>query len=120
MTVTLLNLFLLLGAVQVMAAQLPAGRAVTLDEFDSIIRMIARFLVVISVVFAVIAFVISGIYRMYAADDTKKLEKAKGMFKSAIWGTLIVLGVGVIINTLAGLVTREFFCQLSIFGICIW
>ena len=61
----------------------------------------------------------SGITYMYAGADATKVTAAQGRFKSAVIGAAIVLGVGVIIQTIAGIVTRDFFCQFQLLGVCI-
>ena len=90
-------------------AQLPAGRPITFDELDYLIQRIAQFVLVTSVILAVILIVRAGVTWMYAGADATKLTEAKAQLKSGIIGALVVLGVGVIINPLAALVTREFF-----------
>lgn len=110
---------LLLSMAQGVLADLPMGEPVTLNEVSYIINSIARFLIVTSVIIAVIFIVLSGIRRMYAGSDTTKIKDANAMLRSGIIGSLIVLGVGVIISTLAALVTRQFFCRFSLWGVCI-
>lgn len=102
------------------ASELPPGRAITPTEIEGLVVFLARFLIVMSVTVAVIMLTLSGIFRMMAMDNPERLKKARATFKNVIYGALIVLGVGVIINTLAAVVTREFFCQVGIFGICIF
>ena len=101
-------------------AELPPGQAVTLDEVNNIFGTIARFLIGVSATLAVIFIIISGIMIMTAQGDPAKYKKGREMLKTAIWGTFVVLGVGVIINTVAALVTRSFFCQLSVLGVCLY
>ncbi len=100
-------------------ADLPPGQPITFNELDYIIARIASFLVTTSGVLAVIYIVWSGITYMNAGSDTTKVGEAQARLKSAVIGTAIVLGVGVIINTVLALVTREFFCQLQVLGICL-
>ncbi len=100
-------------------ADLPPGQPITLPEVDSLISQVAQFLLVVSVLIAVIMIVWSGITYMYAGADAAKVTEAQGRLKSAIIGAAIVLGVGVIIDTIAGIVTRGFFCRFSLLGICI-
>lgn len=100
-------------------ADLPPGQPITLPEVDSLISQIAQFLLVVSVLIAVIMIVWSGITYMYAGSDTEKVTQAQGRLKSAVIGAAIVLGVGVIIDTVAGIVTRGFFCRFQLLGICI-
>ena len=101
------------------ASQLPPGQPITFDEVDSIIGRIAQFLVVVSVLIAVIMIVWSGITYMSAGSNATKVTEAQTRLKNAIIGAAIVLGVGVIIQTIAGIVTRDFFCQFQLFGVCI-
>lgn len=100
-------------------AQLPPGEPITFDELDKLIERVAQSVLVISVLLAVIFIVRAGVTWMTAGADTKKVDEARAQLKSGIIGAFIVLGVGVIINTIAAVVTREFFCQFSILGICI-
>lgn len=97
-----------------------AGRGLSLAELGSIVAIIGSFLTNIGVLLAVIAIIVSGIMYMNAGADLNKITKAKGWFKNVLIGAFIVLGVGVIINTIANVVTREFFCRLSFLGICIF
>lgn len=100
-------------------AQLPVGRPITFNEIDYLIAKVATYIMLISVSLAIIFIVRAGITWMSAGADTSRIDEAKAQLKSGIIGALIVLGVGVIINTLAAIVTRGFFCQLDIFGICL-
>ncbi len=113
-------LFLFLAVAQTAMADLPPGQPITFTEIDNLIEQIAQFLIVASVLFAVIMIVWSGITYMAAGADSSKVEAARTRLKNAIIGAAVVLGVGVIIQTIAGLVTREFFgCSFDIFGVCI-
>ena len=100
-------------------ADLPAGNPITLPEVDSLISRVAQFLVVVSVLLAVIMIVWSGITYMYAGANATKVTEAQTRLKNSIIGAAIVLGVGVIIQTIAGIVTRDFFCQFQLLGVCI-
>jgi hypothetical protein len=100
-------------------ADLPAGRPITFNEIDSVISRVAQFLLVVSVLIAIIMIVWSGITYMYAGADADKVTQAQARLKSAVIGAAIVLGVGVIINTIAGIVTGNFFCQFQILGNCL-
>jgi len=100
-------------------ADLPLGNPITIDEVDSLIGQVAQFLVVTSVLIAVIMIVWSGITYMAAGANATKVTEAQTRLKNAIIGAAIVLGVGVIIQTVAGIVTRDFFCQFELLGICI-
>ena len=96
-------------------AQLPvptspyAGRAVTLDDIRDIIETIARFLILVSVIVAVIFIVWGGMMYMMAGDDAAKATAAKSRIVNGIIGALVVLAVGLILQTLAGLVNWTVF-----------
>src|SRR3989344_5668396 len=101
------------------AQGLPPGQPITFDTLDSIIDQVARFLIVTSTILAVIYIVWGGITYMAAGSNTTKVDEARTRIKNGIIGAAVVLGVGVIINTVAGIVTRDFFCQFQLLGICI-
>mgnify|MGYP001599278455 CR=1 FL=1 len=82
------------------------GAPITLSEIQARIQTIAQFLIVVSMVIAVIMIVYGGIRWMLAPDDSKA---AKAIIRNGIIGAAIVLAVGVILQTVAGLVTRTFF-----------
>lgn len=97
--------------VNVLAANgLPPGRPITLVYLNNVILNISIFVIRMSAVLAVIFIVWSGITYMYAGDDTKKVEAAKARLMSGIIGAAIVFGVGVILQTIVGVITGDFFC----------
>ncbi|MBX4189920.1 pilin [Candidatus Parcubacteria bacterium] len=85
------------------------GQAVTLAEIQDKIELAARFLITISIVIAVIMIVWGGIQYMISRGDPAKAKSAKDIIKNGIIGAAVVLAVGVILQTVAGLVTRSFF-----------
>ena len=91
-------------------AQLPTptspypGGGLTLDDVQDLITTVARFLVLISVVIAVIFIVWGGMMYMMAGDDTTKSGAAKSRIVNGVIGALVVLAVGLILQTLAGIV----------------
>ena len=91
-------------------AQLPtptspyAGPPITLTDVQGVIETVARFLILASVVIAVIFIVWGGIAYMSAGDDTSKSGAAKTRIVNGIIGALVVLAVGLILQTLASLV----------------
>ena len=97
---------------------LPPGQPITLDYLDFVIFRVSIFFIRTSAVLAVIFIIWSGITYMYAGQDTTKVQAAQARLKSGVIGAAIVFGVGVIIQTIAGVITREFFCNVVIFGIC--
>ena len=96
-------------------AQLPVptspygGAAVTLGDVKDVIETVARFLILVSVVIAVIFIVWGGISYMSAGDDSSKTTAAKSRIVNGIIGALVVLAVGLILQTLAGLVNWTVF-----------
>ena len=90
------------------------GRGLNLAEIGSIIARIGGFLQSIGVLLAIIAVVISGIMFMRAGAEPTKITNAKTLFRNVLLGALIILGVGVIINTIANVVSRQFFCTIYI------
>lgn len=103
-------------------AYLPPGQPVTLSELDDLIQLIASFMIVTSVILAIIFIVWGGITYMAAGADTTKVIEAQTRIKNGVIGAAVVLGVGVIISTIAGIVSRDFFCQVQvpIIGICLY
>lgn len=100
-------------------ADLPPGQPITFDEIDDLIERVAQFLIVVSVILAIIFIVWGGITYMAAGANATKVTEAQTRIKNGIIGAAVVLGVGVIIQTIAGVVTRDFFCQFQLLGVCI-
>ena len=98
----------------------PTQRGLTLAELGSLIAIVGSFLTNTAVLFAIIAIIVSGIMYMRAGAEPTKITNAQTWLKNALIGSLIVLGVGMIINTIANVVSREFFCRLLVFGRCIF
>lgn len=104
------------------APALPTGNPITLDVLEYIIFRISTFLISTSGVLALIFIIWSGVTYMYAGDDAKKIETAKARLRSGIIGAAVVLGVGVIIQTIASVVTLDFFCtaRIPVVGVCVY
>ena len=96
-------------------AQLPTptspygGQALTLTDIQGLIETVARFLIVISVIVAVIFIVWGGMMYMMAGDDAAKSGAAKSRIVNGIIGALVVLAVGLILQTLPSLVNWTVF-----------
>jgi len=95
------------------------GPGLSLAEIGTLIARVGSFFTSIGVLFAIIAIIISGIMYMRAGGSPEAIGKAQAWLKNALIGAFIVLAVGLIINTIANVVTRQFFCRLIIFGQCI-
>ncbi|TSC91292.1 MAG: hypothetical protein G01um10142_20 [Parcubacteria group bacterium Gr01-1014_2] len=98
----------------VVLAQLPTVNppvvpGTTLTEVENIVRRLAQFILIIGVVAALIYIVWGGIAWMRAGGDDTKIKAAKTQIWSGVWGALVVIAVGLILQTLAGVVTRVFF-----------
>ena len=84
----------------------PSGGALTLSRAEDLLRVVGNYMITFSIIFAVIFIVISGIrYMTGNPDDARK------SLTNAIWGSAIVLGVGLILKTIASLITGSFFGQ---------
>ena len=101
-------------------AQLPPGNPITIDDISGLVGTIARFMIAISMVVAVIFIVLSGIMTMMAQADPGKFTNGLLRLKHAIIGAMVILATGVIINTVAAIVDRSFFCQLQVLFICLY
>ena len=88
-----------------------ASDAITSDDITALIGEVAYFLIVSSTIIAVIFIVWGGIEWMSAGSDTEKQKKAKTHIQNGIIGALIVLSVGVILQTI-----HHFVCSFSISG----
>ena len=86
-----------------------SGGAITLQEIQDRIEQIAKFLIIVGVVLAVIFIVWGGIAYMFAGGDETKSGTAKSRIWNGVIGAGVVLAVGVILQTLAGLIARSFF-----------
>jgi len=87
----------------------PSGPALTLSRTQSLLRDVGNFVMISAIIFAVIMITVSGITWMTSSDD--KAQTAKTRLKNSIYGTAIILGVGLIIKTIGAIVTQRFFCM---------
>lgn len=99
---------------------LPTGQAVTFGEIDQITGFLANFIIGLSALVMVGSIVLSGIMIMTSRDDPTQFKKGVTWLQHAVWGSAVVFAAGVIINTVAAVVDRTFFCQMSVVGICLW
>lgn len=105
----ILNLILNQILVQQPTFTLPPGQPLTLPRiYKEFLEPLANFLIAAGVILAIIALVVAGI--MYFRTPSEVQAKlAKAWFKNGLIGAVIILGVGVIINTVALVVTGGFF-----------
>ena len=101
---------------------LPPGQPITLDVLDYLIFRVSTFFISVSAVLTVIFIIWAGVTYMYAGDDSTKVTSAQNRLKSGIIGAAIIFGVGVIIQTIASVVTLDFFCtvRIPIIGMCVY
>ena len=107
--ITMVLLTPLLVLAQLPGPTVPTVPGTTLTEIENIIRRVAQFMLIIGVIVAIIYIILGGIAWMRAGGAPTKIEAAKIQIWSGVWGALIVIAVGLILQTLAGLVTRVFF-----------
>ena len=87
---------------------------------ENIIGILANFIIGLAGTVMITFVVISGIMMMTAGENPEKFKKARQMLVNTIWGSLVIMGAGVILNTVYAVITGEFFCRLSLLGICLW
>lgn len=85
------------------------GGAWTLDRIENFIERIGNFMVTIGIIIAVIFIIYGGIKYMVARGDPKAAEEARTAILNGVIGAAVVLGVGIVIRTAAGLITGSFF-----------
>lgn len=88
---------------------LTPGAAITLTDLENIIQRISNFMVIVSVLIAVIFIIYGGIRYMTAGGEPKRAEEARKVIFNGIIGAGVVLGVGVILNTVKVILARQFF-----------
>ena len=86
----------------------PSGPTLTLDRIETLLRRIGTYLIMIAIVVAVIMIVWGGISYMVAQSDDATTA-AKGRIWNGVIGAAVVLAVGLILRTLASLLTQSFF-----------
>ena len=107
--IAMILLLPILVLAQLPGPTVPTVPGTTLTEVENIIRRVAQFMLVIGVIIAIIFIIWGGIQWMRAGGDPTKITAAKTQVWSGVWGALVVIAVGLILQTLAGVVTRVFF-----------
>jgi hypothetical protein len=87
----------------------PEGNPIVLSDIEQIIIRIANFMIFASGFLMVIFIIWAGIAWMSSGSDTAKAENARRRLTQGVIGAVIVLGVGVILNTGARVVSLDFF-----------
>ena len=96
----------------------PSMSALTLDRSEELLRIIGNYIMTFAIIFAVIMITWGGISYMLSQSDQTKIKAAQDRTKNAIIGTAIFLAVGLIIKTIASVITGQFFGQGCFFFIC--
>lgn len=94
---------------QLPTATIPTSPGLTLTEIENQIRRLVQFFMAIGVVLAVGYIIWGGIARMHAGGNPEAVKSSITKIWSGVWGALIIIAVGVILQTLAGIVARNFF-----------
>ncbi|MEK7125027.1 MAG: pilin [Patescibacteria group bacterium] len=95
---------------------LPPGQPVTLPFIEYVVSKLTDFLLYISGTVAVFFVVLSGILWATSGGDPGKLESAKNMLRAAIIGSIIIFGVGVIVNTIENCIQGDCLSSRGFFG----
>lgn len=88
----------------------PFGTGLTaIKIMNSIFIPLTNFLIAVGIILAIIVIVVAGVMYLKAGSDAEAVKKARAWFWNGIKGAFIILGVGVIIWTVYGIVTGQFF-----------
>ena len=101
--------FLALAQLPIPTNPVSAASGLTLSEIETRITDVAQFLIVVSVIIAVIFIIWGGIRYVSAGDDSSASGSAKSIIFNGVIGALVILAVGIIMETLANVVARTFF-----------
>ncbi len=85
----------------------PSAEALTLGRTADLLGIVSNYLISFGVIFAVIFIVWGGISFMLAQGGNT--DAAKTRTTNAIIGAAVVLGVGLILKTVAAVITQRFF-----------
>ena len=82
------------------------GRFITLDEVTTLVEDLMWVLITIASLAVVAMIVYAGFKMVISRGDEKEYGAAKNMLKYAIYGALVIFGVGLIVNTIADVATN--------------
>lgn len=89
--------------------EIPTGDSLSLAEVKALIVTIANWLMIVGVLIAVLFLAWGGIRWITAGGNPETAGKARETIKNGIIGLVILFGIGVILKTAAGLISRSFF-----------
>ena len=78
-----------------------AGTAIKISDITQLVTSVLSFLLIVSGLVVTGFVVYAGITIATAGDSDTKMKKGRAMLQNAVWGALVVFGVGVIVATLA-------------------
>jgi len=81
-------------------ANLPDGKPININTLEAWIERISVFMLYVGGTLAVIFIIWGGISYMVAGGNEEKVTKARTRLKSGIIGAAIILGVGLILQTI--------------------
>jgi hypothetical protein len=90
-------------------SSLPGGKAVTLSEILGLFNALVSVLYYVAGLIVVGVIVYSGIKYALAGNNPTGVGEAQKMLKAGVIGAFIILGIGVILNTISIIITRGFF-----------
>ena len=100
--------FIVAAALPAPVPPVPGPGAISLTELEGYVQRIAQILISLSLVIAVIMIIYGGIRLMLAHGD-EAAKTAKTVIWNGIKGAAIILAIGLILQTIIALVTRQFF-----------
>ncbi len=80
---------------------LPAGQAISLSDIVRLISDVVNYILITAGIIVVGIIVWSGIMMATAGANSDQFKNAKGRLINAVWGALVIFGVGVIVRTIA-------------------
>ena len=90
-------------------SSIPGGKAITLEEILELLETAVDVFYYVSGLAVVGVIVYSGIKYALSQGVPAKVTEAQNMLKAGIIGAFIILGIGVILNTVSAVLTRGFF-----------
>lgn len=85
---------------------LPGGTAITVTDIVTLIENIVNRLIEVSMVIVIGVMVWAGVTMATSDADGARYKKGKAMLFNAIIATVVILGVGVILNTIQSFVNK--------------
>ncbi len=99
-----------MGAVNIGGAENPvSGEGLTRGDVEDIIGNFANFIMTIGIALAIIAVVVGGIIFATAGDNEDRATRGKKWLWNGLIAALIIFAAGLLIDTMANIVARNFF-----------